>query len=406
MDVVPAAADWIEAQLPLRLVGPPTIREEAVLATWPGQRPLHVALLLGQEPLGVLSIGLLADPTTPGTTVFEMSTMRTAVRVDLPGSWHAWSAALDTIGAWAEALGAARVEVDVDSREIARLLGEREFRHAMGFRHVRHLRAQPTTGIDDAEELARAVSAAARSTAAVVAGRRRSLLGGSHERRLEVTYRNGGTVKVRLPAAGAVLAEPVAATIDELSGLRRRFPATRIDLLAFEGSAELAANGTAVLGFVHYGQPRELHLAAGYVLAEAATARGRRIAGLRSVVAHEFWHVVERDLEVSDYRSHLELRRAVGAVFGVETFQHLYDGGARNRDHAVSAAYSRLGVELGPYAQTTPAEGFAELFARWWCDPSPPASVRAFGSLLERFLPTPPTFDTPPDHTGPGQRPG
>jgi hypothetical protein len=197
---------------------------------------------------------------------------------------------------------------------------------------------------------------------------------------------------VWLPAPALIDVDALSAALDHLAMLRARFPDSRVEELIFVRSPSMPmVDARPAAGYVQPSLPRRVHLNARHVAVEAGSAAGTQPspARLGHVVAHEVWHVVERDFEVADYRRSIAFRRAVGELFGVVTLEALFDGGSPRAPAAVRAGYTRLGAEVGSYAQTNRVEASAELFAGWWCAAGPSPLLTAFGALVERFLPRP-----------------
>ncbi len=217
-----------------------------------------------------------------------------------------------------------------------------------------------------------------------------------------------------VPLTDDVMPEGVALIIDTALAVRRRFrPLVDGVRIFLDQSAPGLGNGKWA-GLAEQ-TVRDIHLTPAYVLVREMEALEDHLLERRSpppsgpaprprsfrepsaftridaVVAHEYWHQIEFDLDSRRYRDSVEFRRAVGGYFGVETLEHVIKGKAADAPVPWKVAYARLAEEVSTYATTNPKEAAAELFSQWWCTAAsavPPPSAQAFGQIVQRFFPT------------------
>jgi hypothetical protein len=218
-------------------------------------------------------------------------------------------------------------------------------------------------------------------------------------------------LSVSVPVADDVMAEGVALAIDTALDVRRRFH-PRVDRVRLFFDQRIAGLRSGSVAGLAEPSSRDVHLNPAYALASQMEEMNRNLRERRAlaspgqpeprisyarqppftridaVVAHEYWHQLEFDLEGSRYRESAEFRQAVGNYFGVETLEHVIKGASASSPPVWQAARVRLAQEVSLYATTAPKEATAELFSQWWCTPSaPPPSARFFGDVLRHFFP-------------------
>lgn len=210
-----------------------------------------------------------------------------------------------------------------------------------------------------------------------------------------------------VPNRADVLPESLGLAVDTLLGVRRRFGRAiyHLRLVSFDH----ASHGLKVGSYAGQAQTNVgiIHLNASYALAAELEEQRRphpvlapefRFSGsaippystLERTAAHEAWHQIEGAFEARDYKRSIEMRRRLGAHFGVETLEHAILGRKTDAPPAWKAAQAQLVQEVSDYGGTLPGEATAEMFKNWWC-PVVPASpaVRLFGQLVEEYLPPP-----------------
>ncbi|HEX3425213.1 MAG TPA: hypothetical protein VHT30_03720 [Acidimicrobiales bacterium] len=213
-------------------------------------------------------------------------------------------------------------------------------------------------------------------------------------------------LRVLAPLAADLMPEGVALSVDTALAIRRRFRPTvdRVRLM-MDHSLRLLVDGICAGEAT---QSRDIHITPAYALVGEMEALNAQLAArqrrtgtgspsfrgtgpftrVEAVVAHEFGHQIDFDLEGSRYRDTLELHRAVGAYFGVESLEQVIKGKEPKAPHEWRLAFARLAEEVSPYATTNPHEAKAELFSLWWCTPtSPPPVAEVYGEILRRFFP-------------------
>jgi hypothetical protein len=207
-------------------------------------------------------------------------------------------------------------------------------------------------------------------------------------------------LRLAVPFDGQVMAEGLAVAIDTALAVRAGFRPLVDDVRIFYDQS-LPGLRTGSIAGAAYSSVRDVHISPAYASAVAMDAQvghhqepqSPRAAlppftRIDSVVAHEYWHQIEFGLESSRYRDSVELRRALGGYFGVETLEHVIRGAAKGAPVFWQEAHQRLRDEVSAYAATAPKEATAELFSQWWCTASdPPPSARFFGEVLRRFFP-------------------
>jgi hypothetical protein len=229
--------------------------------------------------------------------------------------------------------------------------------------------------------------------------RRRSLFGVLG---LVATRAGAGSVRVRLPRSGALMAEPIAAAVDTLLAVRARFGRAAVGMhaLSFDnGGVDLSHGNTAGQA---EGASGVIVVAPSYVAgdAEGEVRRVRRSQGrsmrpavcddrpmlrLDEVVAHECWHYLDAEIRTSG-SAYVEFHRVLGEALGVDSLELALRGRERDAPPAWQAAHVRLVHEVSAYGATSPREATAEMFSRWWCGEGSPV-VSRFGELVEQLFP-------------------
>jgi hypothetical protein len=190
-------------------------------------------------------------------------------------------------------------------------------------------------------------------------------------------------LRVAVPGGRApVVAERVAAVVDTALQVRRRFPEplAHLRVISFDlSNADLVSGKQA--GSAHQALSI-VHLNANYLL--PSEREPVPVAFLRTVIAHELWHLVDGWMQARRYRDTIGLRRTMGEHFGAASLEHVIRGD-------VPGARERLIAEVSAYAAKNPVEATAELFEQWWTRPPERQSpaVKLFGTLVERYLPPP-----------------
>jgi hypothetical protein len=220
--------------------------------------------------------------------------------------------------------------------------------------------------------------------------------------RLRVT-RGRASWMVAVPAQDDLMPESVARSIDVALAVRARFG----DHMPTSSTLDFDRSQSGFAAKQHAGvavpNVSIAKINAAYVTVEGYTAlylsliaRGpqgsparvpRPWTPVEGTVAHELWHLIDLGLQSSRYRESIELRRRIGAYFGVETIEHLVQATRGKASPREREALRRLVTEVSPYASTTPLEVTAELFKLWWCrGPEPSGAVRHFGTVVEDFF--------------------
>jgi len=267
----------------------------------------------------------------------------------------------------------------------------------------------------DAEALARTVGRLAGVTVAVrapsgwLARLARGAVAGFAEMVKLTVHARGGRqgFAIAVPNRADVLPESLALAVDTVLGVRRRFgPAIdHLKMVSFDHASHgLKAGHHAGEASTNLGI---IHLNAWYALAGELEERRQphpvpppnyqyvgselpRYSSLEQTTAHELWHQIEAAFEARDYRGSIELRRRLGAHFGVETLEHAILGRDPDSPPAWSAAQEQLVAEVSDYGGTLPGEATAEMFALWWCPIMPPSpAVERFRELVEARFPPP-----------------
>ncbi|MCU1484777.1 MAG: hypothetical protein JWN67_1523 [Actinomycetia bacterium] len=220
--------------------------------------------------------------------------------------------------------------------------------------------------------------------------------------KLRVT-RGGGSWVVAIPAQDDLMPESVARSIDVALAVRDRFgdhmpTSSTLDFdRSQSGFATKQHAGVAVpnvsiakinAAYVTVGDYTALHLS---LISRGPQGSPARVpppwTPVEGTVAHELWHLIDLGLQSSRYRDSIELRRRIGAYFGVETIEHLVRAAGGKAGPREREGLRRLVTEVSPYAATTPLEVTAELFKLWWCQgPEPSGAVRHFGAVVEDFF--------------------
>jgi hypothetical protein len=105
------------------------------------------------------------------------------------------------------------------------------------------------------------------------------------------------------------------------------------------------------------------------------------------VIAHELWHLLESGWMATDYRASMEFRRRLGEYYGVDTLERIAQPDLDGAGPPFELPYRQLMQDASPYATTNVREATAELFAKWWCHPSPqPAALAYVGEQLSDLL--------------------
>jgi hypothetical protein len=223
-----------------------------------------------------------------------------------------------------------------------------------------------------------------------------------HAVTLDISVPYDRVVRVRVPARDDVMAESVAAAVDTMLAVRRRFGqragVTKLDFdpggAGFAGGSIVGtAEGATGVAVLNPTMILASELAANRL--QLDTTGSVRISApvpppwfpVDGVTAHECWHFMDRAITTSP-EHYTELHRALGASLGVESFELALRGSEHGAPPAWQRAHERLVREVSPYAATSPREATAELFVRWWFGP-PGAStvVDTFGALVDRWLP-------------------
>ncbi len=219
---------------------------------------------------------------------------------------------------------------------------------------------------------------------------------------LDVAVPDDRVVRVRVPGRDDVMTESVAAAVDTMLAVRRRFGrragVTKLDFdpggAGFAGgnivgTAE-GATGVAVLN------PMMIvasELAANRL--ELVTKGLVRISApapppwfhVDAVTAHECWHFMDAAITTSPAR-YTEFHRELGRALGVESLELALRGAEPGAPEAWRQAHERIEHEVSRYATTNPREATAELFMRWWFGPPGVSSVvDTFGALVDRYFP-------------------
>lgn len=217
----------------------------------------------------------------------------------------------------------------------------------------------------------------------------------------------GKAFTVAAPNRADVLPESLALAVDTLLGVRRRFGRAigHLKVVSFDHASHgLKAGRYAGEAQTNVGI---VHLNASYALAGELEAQRRpypvlapeyRFVGsvippysdLERTTAHEAWHQIEGAFEARDYKRTIEMRRRLGAHFGVETLEHAILGRNPDSSPAWRVAQAQLVEEVSDYGGTLPGEATAEMFKNWWC-PLVPASpaVQLFAELMDEYFPPP-----------------
>jgi hypothetical protein len=188
---------------------------------------------------------------------------------------------------------------------------------------------------------------------------------------------------VRLPDHPGLALDKVATIIGTTVEVRRAFGphASHIRELSFDlGEPGFRTNRVAGTAETNLGH---IHLNAKLV----TTDDRHRPLDLEALAAHECWHQIEHVFELRRFSESIELRRALGEHFGVETLERAITGRERGAPPDQRAANERLRAEVSDYAATRTGEATAEMMVVWWCrpEPQPPIGV-LFGQLMKRFF--------------------
>lgn len=109
-------------------------------------------------------------------------------------------------------------------------------------------------------------------------------------------------------------------------------------------------------------------------------------AAVDATTAHEVWHLVDREV-VGSGRDHVAFHHALGEPLGVETLEAALFGRTKGAPPELRKAFSRLALQVSPYATTNRREATAEMFKKWWCSEGDHvAVVGRFGELVEDRL--------------------
>ena len=223
-----------------------------------------------------------------------------------------------------------------------------------------------------------------------------------HAVTLDIAAPHDRVVRVRVPGRDDVMAESVAAAVDTMLAVRRRFGrragVTKLDFdpggAGFSGGSIVGtaegATGVAVLN------PMMIiasELAANRL--ELVTTGSVRISApvpppwfhVDGVTAHECWHFMDAEVQTSPAR-YIEFHRELGAALGVESLELALRGAERGAPAAWREAHDRIVREVSRYATRNPREATAELFVRWWFGPPGTSTVvDTFGALVDRYFP-------------------
>jgi hypothetical protein len=214
----------------------------------------------------------------------------------------------------------------------------------------------------------------------------------------------GQRIRVRLPRDGALMTEPAAAAVETLLAVKARFgrAASGVDAVSFDQGSEAITSG-GIVGLSE-GQSGVIALTPRFVSEDLLGAERRErvatrrrgqsaladalpFAYLDAVVAHECWHYLDAEIQVSG-TAYVEFNAALGQALGVDSLEQALRGRDPGSPPAWQAAHARLVVDVSAYAGTSPREAGAEIFSAWWCNPASPAPVVArFGELVERIFP-------------------
>jgi hypothetical protein len=213
----------------------------------------------------------------------------------------------------------------------------------------------------------------------------------------------GLRMRVKVPDRDDLMPEVVAAALDTAFAIRRRFPrmASGVQTITIDDGAG-GFDDHSRAGSTQGGSGT-IYLETSLAFADAMSAQRVRTGGRRGisarvappwlqidgVVAHEIWHNMDATL-TSRPAVYVEFNRALGAVLGVETFEHALRGRDAGSPEPWQAGFRRIVDEVSPYATTNMREATAELFKLWWCSTpaTPPAPLVArFGALLDEFYP-------------------
>ncbi len=187
-----------------------------------------------------------------------------------------------------------------------------------------------------------------------------------------------GRYRLLVPDRADVSPDRLAAAVAVFSAVRQRFPDVPTPDLSFEETIDTGQRRVSGLG-----GDRRVRIDHELVLAGTTPPRP---GWLELVVAHECWHTIE----IARYRDAFALRRALGLVLGVPTFEAAYAAMPGVTAEQRLFALSRVRNAVGAYATSKAIEGTAELFARWWVGGSDDPLVAEFGRLVDTFLPPPP----------------
>lgn len=250
-----------------------------------------------------------------------------------------------------------------------------------------------------------AADAVAAQMAQLLAGtyvRQRRTLSGAIALRVDPPA--GQRIRVRLPRDGSLMTEPAAAAVETLLAVKERFgrAASGVDAVSFDQGSEAITSG-GIVGLAE-GQSGVIALTPRFVSEDLLgaerrerVATGRRgnsafanelpFASLDAVVAHECWHYLDAEIQVSG-TAYVEFNAALGQALGVDSLEQALRGRDRGSPPEWQAAHARLVHDVSAYAGTSPREAGAEIFSAWWCNPESRAPVVArFGELVERIFP-------------------
>ncbi len=217
------------------------------------------------------------------------------------------------------------------------------------------------------------------------------------------------SVQVVAPLGPAVMVESLAAALDTMLGLFRRFAAVarQIPPVVF-GMAALemveghvsgqAGGGRITINPAHVTADAVETLVARYVNAElgrpvahAYRASSRPVGsalGVDKVVAHEVGHGIDGLSGHGRIADTAEFRARIGRALGVQSVELALRGRSPDAPVEWRRAHGALVEQVSDYATTNGVELFAEIFAAWWQGRDVPV-VTAFDGLMNDRFPAP-----------------
>lgn len=216
--------------------------------------------------------------------------------------------------------------------------------------------------------------------------------GNAESHRLRLGLRGHGDFRVLLPARADLMLDQLAEATRMLLALFGRFPGVRPGV-AFSFKYREITSGRA-----HgVANTQEILLSPSLICADLAMRKvhdpdfhpptGR--SDLEMVIAHEVWHAVEFHLIGRSHQQAARFRAEIGQLLGVDTLEHAFPGARAEPTDAHRRAHHLLRTGVSAYAGAAPMEATAELFTEYWLSPTPRPLARAFGGIVERYVPDP-----------------